>query len=201
MTEKLKQSLESLYNDIKNSSREFYSENVKEILKTAGKSKPKKAIYSAAFLDEGSREDLYNWWKMHVKEELLDKVPSHSHMTIKFKPSEEQVLSLPIGESDDKFVRVTGFASDDMGQAVMVEPSDKSFLRQDGGIPHITISVAEDVGFVYSNELLARGVTQVKAGPELRVKIGLFLTNQSVVYDLDDTIYSEERIEVGVLDE
>ena len=199
MSDKIAEALNSLYKDIEAVGKSFYTDNISEMIKNAGKNKPKKAIYSAAFLDEGSREDLYNWWKMHVKEELLARVPKHSHMTIKFKPSKEEVLSLPIGESDDKYVRIIGFASDENGQAVMVEPSDKSFSRQDEGIAHITISTAEDVGFVYSNELLQRGVEQVRSGPELRVKVGLFLTNQKVVHDLEGTIYQEEEeIEVKI---
>lgn len=199
MSDKLKGALKSLYSASVNENS-YYKENIKELLKTAGRKKPKKALYSAAFLDEGSREDLYNWWKMHVKEELLDRVPKHSHMTIKFKPSEEEVLAIPIGEDADKTVTVVGFAHDSMGQAVQVRVSDASIERQDGGIAHITISASEDapMGFAYSNELLSQGIEEVQSGPELAVKVGLFLTNGKVAYSLDGTIYEDEDIEIEI---
>lgn len=200
MGEKLKTALEALYSYVNKTDDSYYKENIRELLKTAGRKKPQKALYSAAFLDEGSREDLYNWWKMHVKEDLLDRVPKHSHMTIKFKPNEEEVLAIPVGEDADKTVTVIGFAHNNMGQAVQVRVSDESIERQDGGIAHITISASEDapMGFAYSNELLSQGVEEVSAGPELTVRVGLFLTNGKVVYDLEGTIYEDEEIEIDV---
>ena len=199
MSEKIEKSLKHLIASIKDDESAFYVNNVKELLKTAGKNKPKKAIYSAAFLDEGSREDLYNWWKMHVKEQPLDKVPAHSHMTIKFKPSPEDILALPIGESTERTVTVVGYCSNELGQAVQVRVSDESFARQDDGIAHITISASSDAprGFAYSNQLLCEGVTEVKSGPELKVRIGMFMQNQEIKYDLEGTLY-QEGIEVPV---
>jgi len=199
MSEKIEKSLKHLIASIKDDESAFYVNNVKELLKTAGKNKPKKAIYSAAFLDEGSREDLYNWWKMHVKEQPLDKVPAHSHMTIKFKPSPEDIWALPIGESTERTVTVVGYCSNELGQAVQVRVSDESFARQDDGIAHITISASSDAprGFAYSNQLLCEGVTEVKSGPELKVRIGMFMQNQEIKYDLEGTLY-QEGIEVPV---
>lgn len=200
MSDKIKKALEPLYAYVRDGSRDYYKDNIKELLKAAGKNKPKKALYSAAFLDEGSREDLYNWWKMHVQEDLLARIPKHSHMTIKFKPSEEDVLSIPVGEDEDKTVTIVGFANDSFGQAVQVRVSDSSIDRQDGGIAHITISASEDapMGFAYSNELLSQGVEEVKSGPELSVKVGLFLTNGRVTYSLDGTVYQDESIELDL---
>ena len=188
--------IKNLLKSVEGSERSFYSDNLNEILKYSGKKRPK-AIYAAAFLDESSREDLYNWWKMHVKEDMLDRVPKHSHMTIKFKPSQEEIISIPIGESDAKTVKVVGFASDDLGQAVLVKPSDDSFGRIDGGRAHITISASEDapMGFAYSNTLLEEGFEEV-SGPELNVKVGLFMSNGEIEYDISNTRYSEEEITV-----
>jgi hypothetical protein len=203
MSEKIEKSLKHLFASIKDSENAFYVNNIEELLKTAGKKKPKKALYSAAFLDEGSREDLYNWWKMHVKEEPLGRVPKHSHMTIKFKPSHEDILALPIGESEEKTVTVVGYANNELGQAVQVRVSDESFARQDGGIAHITISASEDApkGFAYSNQLLSEGVEEVKSGPELKVRIGMFMQNGEIKYDLEGTVYHTsvvDSIEVDI---
>ena len=202
MSEKIEKSLKHLIASIKDDENAFYVNNVKELLKTAGKNKPKKALYSAAFLDEGSREDLYNWWKMHVKEQPLDKVPAHSHMTIKFKPSPEDILALPIGESEKRTVTVVGYAHNELGQAVQVRVSDDVFARQDGGIAHITISASNDAprGFAYSNQLLEEGhnFQEVKSGPELNVRIGMFMQNQEIKYDIEGTFYQEGAIEVTI---
>ena len=202
MSEKIEKSLKHLIASIKDDENAFYVNNVKELLKTAGKNKPKKALYSAAFLDEGSREDLYNWWKMHVKEQPLDKVPAHSHMTIKFKPSPEDILALPIGESEKRTVTVVGYAHNELGQAVQVRVSDDVFARQDGGIAHITISASNDAprGFAYSNQLLEEGhnFQEVKSGPELSVRVGMFMQNQEIKYDTEGTFYQEGAIEVTI---
>ena len=204
MSEKIEKSLKHLFASIKDKENAFYVNNIEELLKTAGKKKkPKKALYSAAFLDEGSREDLYNWWKMHVKEEPLGRVPKHSHMTIKFKPSHEDILALPIGESTERTVTVVGYANNELGQAVQVRVSDESFARQDGGIAHITISASEDapMGFAYSNQLLSEGVEEVKSGPELKVRVGMFMQNGEIKYDLEGTVYHTsvvDSIEVDI---
>ena len=122
-------------------------------------------------------------------------------MTIQFKPTPEQVMAIPVGEDSDKTITVTGYASNEFGQAVQVRVSDDSFERQDGGIAHVTISAAEDapMGFAYSNELLSQGVEEVASGPEVSVKVGLFLSNGKVVYNFDGTIYQEEdNIEIDL---
>ena len=196
MHEKIEKSLKKLHSIIDDEDR-FYKENVRELLKSAGK-KPPKVLYAAAFLDKGSREDLYNWWKMHVKEDTLGRVPKHSHMTIKWKPTPEEVLSLPIGEDDGKTVTVIGYAHDELGQAVKVRVSDSSFDRMDEGHAHITISASEDsdMGFKYSNYLLENGFEEVKSGPELKVRVGVFMTNGEVQFDLDDTSNEDDNIEL-----
>ena len=138
-----------------------------------------------------------------MKKEPLSRVPKHSHMTIKFKPSHEEVLALPIGESEEKVVTVVGYAYNEMGQAVQVRVSDESFARQDGGVAHITISASEDapMGFAYSNQLLSEGIKEVKSGPELKVRIGLFMSDGKIKYDLEGTAYdasTEDNVEVEV---
>lgn len=204
MNDRVINSLKNLLKDAEDSGNSFYKDGVTQILKNAGKKGPKKALYAAAFLTETSRKDLYNWWSMHVKEQTLDRIPKHSHMTIQYERkglSPEDVLSLPIGETGT--VKVIGYASNEMGQAVQVSVSSDSFRRKEG-IAHVTISAADDapMGFAYSNQLLSEGVTEVKAGPELDVKIGLFLPNGEIKYDLSETFYQtstvDDYIEVDV---
>ena len=188
MRDKIKQALSKLEASLSGESNSFYKENVKELIKNSAKKKKAKPLYSAAFLDSSSREELYNWWKLQTKQALHERVPGHSHMTIKFKPSREDILSLPIGEGGEKTVTVIGYSYDELGQAVQVRVSDDSFSRQDDGVAHITISASKEAprGFAYSNDLLSRDITDVKSGPELKVRIGVFMSNQEVAYDLGD---------------
>ena len=189
---KIEKALDGLISSLDPKKEAFYKENIEELKKYAGKkNKPQKAIYAAAFLTESSRKDLYNWWGTYVQKDLYDNVPKHSHMTIKFKPDAEEVLSLPIGEDADKTLTIIGYAYDDKGQAVRVRVSDKSFERKDGGIAHITISTAEGVPFSYSNELLSKEKIIDVDGPELEVNVGFWSTKGQIKYDLEDTIYDE----------
>tara|TARA_B100000700_G_C14978678_1_gene825204 strand:- start:263 stop:877 length:615 start_codon:yes stop_codon:yes gene_type:complete len=199
---KIEKALKGLMKYVEGSDKLYFKENVGELLKFAKSKKPPKPLYVAAFLEEGSRQDLYNWWKMHVKKDLLPQEPKHSHMTIKYQPSKEDILSLPIGESSEKTLTVIGYAHDDLGQAVQVRVSDKSFDRMGDGIAHISISKTKEtpMGFAYSNALLSQGIEEVKAGPELKVKgIGVFMSNQQVEYDLDNVFEKDnDSLELDV---
>jgi hypothetical protein len=198
--------LENLRADLKKEGNNDVIEYVDDIIKYAGKKK--KAIYTAAFLTPESREDLYKWWASTIKTPLKERVPGHSHMTIKWKPhsvpasedghdvGSDLVTSLPIGEAD-KSVTVVGYSEDEFGQAVHVVPSDQSFARQDEGHEHITISAsgAAPGGFSYSNALLDKGITAVD-GPTLEVRVGFF-NGKEVRYDFDGSIYFEEELDLG----
>jgi len=161
------------------------------IVKGAAKKKKKKALYTAytaAFLTDTSRKELYNWWKSHLETDTLDRVPAHSHMTIKSKPSAEEVLSLPIGEEEGSIkLTVVGYAKNDLGQAVRVSGFESS-----NDHAHITISVSKDApgGFAYSDDLLGTGITPVNKGPVLDARIG-FHNGREVRYNFEGSIYEE----------
>ena len=118
----------------------------------------KKVSYSAIFLDDASHRELLAWWVKATELPLLSQVHGH-HMTIKFKPTPEEVAKLDLGQKVK--VRVVGWAADEKGQAVLVYPEVESTKAH----PHITVST--DGGSpAYSNDLLAAGFTRV-AGPTL----------------------------------
>ena len=100
-------------------------------------------IYIGAFLTPES------------KATLLERIrPLHpkvfaEHCTIKFKPTPADLQSFEVGRKVK--IKVWGYAADDKGQAVMIEGLDTANAH-----PHITISCAEGVKPVYSNELLER---------------------------------------------
>jgi hypothetical protein len=103
-----------------------------------------KVIYTGVFLSPES------------KKILLEKIPpSYSkifahHLTIKYRPSVEEIKSLSIGKKVT--LKITGITEDDKCQAVVVKTDLSS-----NEFPHITISTLEGTQPVYSNELIKKG--------------------------------------------
>lgn len=191
MSDRIGSILKNLQKEASKGGEPFYADNIGEILKNK-KKKQKKAEYAGAFLDKTNEKALYNWWKLYTKKDILKNKPEHPHMTIKFRPSEEQVLALPVGESEDVKLTITGVGFDENTQAVRVRINDSSIEVADDKVPHITISWSDDSRAANSNDLLKNHTIEVADGLELSAKIGLFLRNRQVVYDLTGTIYDED---------
>tara|TARA_A100001011_G_C13885311_1_gene664700 strand:- start:39 stop:587 length:549 start_codon:yes stop_codon:yes gene_type:complete len=161
------------------------SVQVEKIIKKFAKKR--KAIYTAAFLTDAAKIELKNWWKLKTQTDLLDNEFVH-HMTIKFKPTPDDVLSLPIGEKVS--LKVMGYAGDEKGQAVVVSPVG---VISSNDIPHITVSTGNTdddkrVSPAYSNDLLSGGIEQASDGPLLEAFIGFF-NGKEIRYDFEDSIY------------
>ena len=145
--------------------------------------KPEEALYTAVILDDPT--ELLRLWEQETGIPLHPKKIAH-HMTIKFKPSPEEVARLPIGKRVN--LRVIGYAADDKGQAVAVVPQGVSSANE---IPHVTVAV-NGTSPVYSNELLKRGRGQKgKMSGTLKGRVGYQGTKGSEVFDLAGTIYEE----------
>lgn len=88
---------------------------------------------------------------------LLARVPAvHGtvyahHVTMAYNPDPALLARYQRSEGQHIRIKVTGMAQDEKGQAVLVE------ALSENKHPHITISCAEGVEPVYSNELLAAG--------------------------------------------
>jgi hypothetical protein len=120
----------------------------------------KTPTYTAVFLDDESKRKLLSWWKSE-NGDLLP-VTYADHMTIQFRPSEDEVAKLSLGE--EATLHVVGWAADDRGQAILV----RSEVPSSNQNPHITVATAKGTSPVYSNKLLAQqGHTKV-SGPTLR---------------------------------
>lgn len=169
--------LEALKSEMKKEGRDDYAEYIHEIIKCA--KKKKKALYTAAFLTPSGKEALANWWGTVAQKAFLEKQFMH-HVTIKFKPSEEEVTALPIGE--DVTLKIIGYSQDELGQAVAV-----SGVESSSQVPHITVSTSIETSPVYSNELLSRGFSE-KDGIEIEARIG-FWNGKEAKYDFEGTIY------------
>lgn len=119
-----------------------------------------KPTYTGVFLDESSQRRLLDWWMKHTNTQLLGTTHA-DHMTIKYEPTAEELKKTPLGQKI--MMRVIGWAADEKGQAVMVQPKG---LSSANAHPHITVATAPGTGGVYSNELLAKGSNRV-SGPTL----------------------------------
>jgi hypothetical protein len=120
----------------------------------------RRPTYTGVMLDEASHHALVAWWKEHTDAPLLEKVIAH-HMTVKFKPTAEELEKTPKGEKVK--LKVIGWAADEKGQAVLVAPDGIASAQKH---PHVTVAVAPGVPAFYSNELLEKGVNRV-SGPTL----------------------------------
>jgi len=91
---------------------------------------------------------------------LFDKIfPCHEnvfgdHLTIKFRPTAEEVAQLPLGKQ--VLLEVIGVAWDEKGQAALIRG-----VQSNNKHPHITISTARGVKPVYSNELFEKVFTML----------------------------------------
>ena len=94
----------------------------------------KTPTYTAVFLDDESKRKLLSWWKSE-NGDLLP-VTYADHMTIQFRPSEDEVAKLSLGE--EATLHVVGWAADDRGQAILV----RSEVPSSNQNPHITVATA-----------------------------------------------------------
>lgn len=109
-----------------------------------------KPIYTAIFLTEEAKETLKKLYPPKHPKVYAD------HVTLVFKPTPEQIAFLAPFMDQVAVFQVTGVISDEKGQAAKVTiPGNLQVPGQH--LHHITISCAEGVSPVYSNELLLRG--------------------------------------------
>jgi len=131
------------------------------------------AVYSGVFLSDS--QALLRWWTKNVGP-LHPTVKAH-HMTIKFGPTDKEIMGLPVGAS--VALKVVGYGADEYGQAVVVQP--RGIQRQDKGVAHITVAV-NGVSPAYSKKLLGRGYTKIN-GPVLRGQVGFLARRRGEILD------------------
>lgn len=120
---------------------------------------PKDPKYLAVFLDSQSKAALVHDFPAKHPDTYAE------HMTIVLKPGHEHLQM--IGQVVT--MKVVGYAEDEKGQAVLVRP-DLPGVKDN---PHVTLSVADGVKPMYSNELLSKGWEPV-SGPTLRGVVDTF---------------------------
>jgi hypothetical protein len=134
---------------------------------SGGKFKP---VFVAAVLDDEAKQEIYNYWMSQAGAPRPLPVPKMSHMTIKFRPSPEEVASMPIGQPVQ--LRLVGWAANAQIQAVAVEPVGVSSAN---AAPHVTFAMADaSVAPKLSNDLFAGAATSGSAapGPTITARLG-----------------------------
>eukprot|EP00754_Rhynchopus_humris_P003945 Rhum_TRINITY_DN12043_c0_g1::Rhum_TRINITY_DN12043_c0_g1_i3::g.48553::m.48553 len=117
--------------------------------------------YTGVFLTPESRDELLAWCATTFGPPLDGGRVVAEHMTIKFRPSQEEAEAVPLHSYTA--LRVVGYACDNHVQAVVVAPR---LVSSANPVPHITICCRGKPPF-YSNACLARGYTAVPNGPWL----------------------------------
>lgn len=123
-------------------------------------------VFSAILLDEGSKKALFDRFPPKFKN-IQD-----GHITLQFRPK-----TLPDNLGEKVNFTVYGYAKDNKADAVSVKLYD---VVSNNEIPHITLSVNQDVKPVYSNELLSRGYEAVEPF-DLTGQIAVFTRSQGYV--------------------
>ncbi len=119
-------------------------------------------IYTAAFISKQEREKILSMFPVKHGNVFAD------HMTIKYNPSEEDMLDFKVG--DKVTLSVVGIAEDENGQALVI--SDETSPT---GRSHITLSTSGDTPPVYSNELIEKkGFKELKDHVQIEATKGFF---------------------------
>ena len=122
---------------------------------------PRDIVYSGIFLDEAS------------KKTLLEKVPAvHKnifahHLTVKYRPTSQDIFSYEPGKEYDLEVR--GAVKDGKGQAVIIKN-----IETENPVSHITISTAGDTKPNYSNDLIKTAPVENIETFSIKGKYGFF---------------------------
>lgn len=149
-------------------------QNVRMASRRHGTANTSKVIYAGVMLDKTSQAALELWWTLHTGQPVLPQHFMH-HMTIQFKPSEDEIQRMPVGQTVK--LKVIGWAGDERIQAVAV----RSSVPSANGIPHITVATDGKAKPFESNALLARGMNSTSSGITLTGRVGLF-TPQGIIY-------------------
>ena len=136
-----------------------------------GGSSVMKPEYVAVILDDGS--ELLRWWTSEIGP-TLPKQFAH-HMTIKFKPSPEDLEGIELGAPAS--LKVVGWADNGSVQAVVVSPVGATSTR---AIPHITVATDGVAKPADSNALLQQGYVPVAGGPVLKGRVGAVVGGKDV---------------------
>lgn len=171
--------------DARATARKYWKGKIKKN-KAKKAAKKRKAIYLGLFIPRNYSTTLQRWWVKETGLPVLSKPYLH-HITVKFKPSVQEVLDLKDYMGKMIPVKVTGWAADDKCQALTV----KCQAPVCNMIPHITVATDSSTKPFYSNALLAKGpIHPVSGGPVFKLRLGFFDGNTDR-FTFGGTIYED----------
>ena len=152
-------------------------------LRKVAEGKPASVLFSQAVLE--NPRDLLNWFQDQTgldPEGMGWKVACH-HMTIEFYDKKEKKALKREGKAESNILApletligksvvldIVGYAHDDKGMVVLVEPKGPLARLVKNSDPHITIATAPGIGAKYSNELLEKGeIISARTSTQARV--------------------------------
>jgi hypothetical protein len=109
----------------------------------------KKIVYAGLFIDETTKANLIRWWNQQEGTNPLHEKQLAHHLTIAFKPSQEDVENMPLG----KPVKMTiiGYGQDEKAQAIFVKI--EGGVRSQNAKPHVTMAISSSGAAKDSNDL------------------------------------------------
>ena len=152
--------------------------------------KKTKAVFTELVLTEDSSKEMVERMQEYAGK-LLPNIKAH-HITLKFRPSPEEVKSLRMGRTISCVV--TGFVSSHRVQAFTCYIGPE--LKCDNSWPHVTVATGMDgdkaVSPRVSNDvLLNEGITPIPSKFTIQARIG-FSDGKEDHFGLEGSIYEEE---------
>lgn len=141
---------------------------VVEAEKTASDKEAAGLKYVGIFFTPSEMAEILRWWRSEVGIPFHPERSRNPHVTTAFNPTQAFVDSQPLGKRVR--LKITMWAADDLGQAVMVTgyPTRADY-------PHLTISHDPSVKAYYSNTLLSDlDSRHVVSGPTIEGVLGYF---------------------------
>ena len=148
----------------------------------------RKAVFTELVLSEVSSKDIKNLME-ELAGGLLPNIKAN-HITLKYRPSPEEVKSLHMGEK--LFGVITGFVADHRVQAFVCDIGGK--FECNNKHPHITVATGMDgdraISPRVSNDVLDEGITPIPKKFLFEARVG-FSDGKEDHFTLDGSVYQE----------
>lgn len=109
----------------------------------------KKIVYAGIFIDDTTKASLIRWWGQQEGTNPLHGKELVHHLTIAFKPSQEEIENMPLGKPVK--MKIIGYGQDEKAQAVFIQL--ESGIRSNNRNPHITMAISPSGAAKNSNDL------------------------------------------------
>jgi len=136
-----------------------------------------RACYTGAFLDEEEKVKILKQFPPSFQNIFTD------HLTIKYKPSQEEMSDLALGEK--VLLTAVALAKDEKAEALLIQTDISANSH-----PHITISTAPGIEPSYSNQLLEKANFKEIPPFDINARIGLS-AGKKIFFEEPDFIFKK----------